>query len=151
MATESFILAILLIFACGRISYCMNIVLDLPLDNSGLFLNNSCSYADLPAYYEDSGCPLNPPANENSLVSRYGFWSTCGTLSCDIIFDAGYLPSVRNMSMGAYFDGEVCLSLWGKDEGDEEEWQLIMETTHSEDQKPTFVQLSSPIYNLQVS
>jgi hypothetical protein len=135
---KSFISAILLLFTCGRISHCLKIVLDRPLDNSGLFLSNSCSYADLPTHFEDSGCPLNPPASESLLASRYGFWSTCGTLSCDIIFDAGYLPSVKNASIGAYFDGAVSLSTWSKAKGDEEEWTLFTIKTQSELADPSF-------------
>jgi hypothetical protein len=148
---KSIILAILLLFTCGRISHCLKIVLDRPLDDSGLFLSNSCSYADLPTYFEHSGCPLNPPASESLLASRYGFWSTCGTLSCDIIFDTGYLPSAKNASIGAYFDGHVSLSTWSKAKGDEEEWTLRSKDTQYEGASPNYGTLNLTLADFHVS
>jgi hypothetical protein len=144
-------LVVILLCKLAIISQGQYIVLDLGSDNNGLFQSNSCAFGDFPSYFEQQGCPLNPPASEILLESRYGFWTTCGTNSCDIIFDAGFLPSVKNMSFGIYFDGGVSLSTWGKVKGDEEEWQFLTQSTHSDAADPSFLTLTLSPINFHVS
>jgi hypothetical protein len=72
-------------------------------------------------------------------------------LSLATFFDAGYLPSVKNASIGAYFDGAVSLSTWSKAKGDEEEWTLRSKDTQYEGASPNYGTLNLTLADFHVS
>jgi hypothetical protein len=130
------ILKALILIANGQ-----RIVLDVASDDRGLFYENSCTFSQSASEFQEEGCPLVPPADENLLDSHTGFWTTChGTpSSCELFFDVGQLPSVKNITIGAYFQGHVSFSIWAKFSADEdEEWDLQSIFNYHDETHPTY-------------